>query len=116
MGMQLGLVMLGAGIGAGLRYLIIYHWPTAPRYYTAIWAVNVFGALLMGLLTGLGWTGNTFLFAGTGALGGLTTFSTMMTQSRTKPSRVSQFYYLIIQVLTGLLGFYLGLLGGQNLH
>ena len=42
----------------------------------------------------------------TGVLGGLTTFSTMMTQSAQRPRRQS--LYLIVQVATGLLSFVLG--------
>jgi fluoride exporter len=40
--------------------------------------VNVSGALVLGLLVGLGFTGNRLLLAGTATLGSYTTFSTWM--------------------------------------
>ncbi len=45
-------------------------------------AVNSTGALLLGLLTGLGAAGNLLLLAGGAALGSYTTFSTWMLESR----------------------------------
>jgi fluoride exporter len=45
-------------------------------------AVNLSGALLLGLLTGLELTGVTLLLAGTAALGSYTTFSTWMLESQ----------------------------------
>lgn len=44
-------------------------------------AVNGLGSLLLGLLTGLGVTGNDLLVAGTATLGSFTTFSTWMLET-----------------------------------
>jgi fluoride exporter len=44
-------------------------------------AINISGALLLGLLSGLGLSGNALLLAGTATLGSYTTFSTWMLES-----------------------------------
>jgi len=44
--------------------------------------VNVSGATLLGLLVGLGFTGNRLLLAGTATLGSYTTFSTWMLETQ----------------------------------
>jgi CrcB protein len=44
-------------------------------------AVNVSGSLLLGLLSGLGLSGDALLLAGTATLGSYTTFSTWMLES-----------------------------------
>ncbi|HEV2866423.1 MAG TPA: CrcB family protein [Allosphingosinicella sp.] len=76
------LVMIGGGVGAGLRYGISLF--AAQRLSAAFpwgtWIVNLSGGLLAGLLLGLiiarGGGGETLrLFAGVGLLGGFTTFS-----------------------------------------
>ena len=44
--------------------------------------INVTGAFVLGLLTGLALTGNALLIAGTAAIGSYTTFSTWMLESQ----------------------------------
>jgi CrcB protein len=44
--------------------------------------VNISGALVLGLLTGLSLTGDAALLAGTAAVGSYTTFSTWMLESQ----------------------------------
>jgi CrcB protein len=44
-------------------------------------AVNLSGAFILGLLTGLGLGGQTFLLAGTATIGAYTTFSTWMLET-----------------------------------
>ncbi len=84
-------VFLGGGLGASLRYGIVR--AMAPLVQTsffpwAIFAINVTGSFLLGLLLGLtqsqgsqpdpGSTAHQWrLFLGTGVLGGYTTFSTL---------------------------------------
>lgn len=102
---KLLLAMLGAAIGTAIRFLIIAAWPSQPKYFTAILGVNVLGATAMGLLYGAQINGTNFLFLGTGILGGLTTFSTMMTQSAQHDQLSRQIGYLCLQVLLGMLAF-----------
>lgn len=89
--MQIGdllMVVAGAGIGGGLRYALggwmAQRWGTSFPWHT--FAINVSGALLLGVLMGLSvdrdlvsapWR----LFVGVGLLGGYTTFSTLSYES-----------------------------------
>jgi CrcB protein len=52
-----------------------------------ILAVNVSGALALGVLAGAGVDGDAMRLAGGGLLGGYTTFSTWMVQTRALPAR-----------------------------
>ena len=78
------LVFFGAGLGGALRHgvnLAALHWLGSSFPY-GIFAINVTGSLVMGLVAGwLGlhadssWAPWTRLFLATGVLGGFTTFS-----------------------------------------
>lgn len=80
-GHPLILVVLGGGIGAGLRYLFgeMTFKAFGPGFPWGTWGVNILGGLLMGLLAA--WlirveAGQALrLFLGVGVLGGFTTFS-----------------------------------------
>ncbi|MFT9389521.1 MULTISPECIES: fluoride efflux transporter FluC [Leuconostoc] len=96
-------IFIGSFLGTLGRYLLITFWPWQTTYLTAVFAVNMLGAFLMGAMFA---TGTLQLWHGavaTGVLGGLTTFSTMMTQSAQQPRQ--QIRYLGLQVLCGLLSF-----------
>lgn len=73
---------LGAALGAWLRWgLGLWLNPLLANLPLGTLAANLAGGLLMGLLMALseahvGWPAELRLFAGTGFLGGLTTFST----------------------------------------
>lgn len=73
------LVAVAGGVGAGLRWLVdVLLARVVPRGFPwAILAVNVSGSLALGLLIGasIGWPW--LAIAGTGLLGGYTTFSTV---------------------------------------
>ncbi|NBN63710.1 fluoride efflux transporter CrcB [Pannonibacter tanglangensis] len=77
------LVMIGGGIGAGLRHAANVHLPRllGSGFPYATLAVNVIGSLLMGLFVGWlarqagGAGAGLRLFLATGILGGFTTFS-----------------------------------------
>jgi len=79
------LVAAGGAIGAGLRYgigrMAAARWGAARR---STLLVNLTGAFAIGLLYGLEWPDRRpalALFAGTGILGGYTTFSALKVQT-----------------------------------
>jgi fluoride exporter len=75
----LGVGVLG-GAGALARFLVDVAVTTraGTRFPLGTFVVNVSGALLLGLLTGLALAGDALLLAGTALLGSYTTFSTWM--------------------------------------
>lgn len=72
------------GVGAVSRFLldglIAQHLGRGFPFGTLV--VNLSGAFLLGLLTGLALTGDALLLAGTATLGSYTTFSTWMLESQ----------------------------------
>ncbi|GAO99125.1 fluoride efflux transporter FluC [Fructobacillus ficulneus] len=110
------LVMIGAGLGSVLRYLLLVAWPNKNQYLTGVWAVNILGSFVLGALATYHWGANWSAFLQTGFLGGLTTFSTMLTQSKNNKDLVKQGFYLVIQVVTGILTFLLGQVLAGNFH
>lgn len=78
--MTLLLVALGAAVGAPLRYLAGHLLDDRLPRGTIL--VNWVGTLLLGLLSGLGPSGDALALLGTGFCGGLTTYSTFMVQTR----------------------------------
>ncbi len=81
-------VVIGAGIGGGLRYvlggLMAERWGTSFPWHTLI--INVSGAFLLGMLMALSVErslvpSSVRLFLGVGVLGGFTTFSTLSYES-----------------------------------
>lgn len=80
-------VSAGGAIGATARYAIGLAWPTAPGHFpTSTLVINVLGCALMGALMVVIAHQRPHrlvrLFAGTGILGGFTTFSTYEVQTR----------------------------------
>ena len=119
-----GLVALGGGAGAVLRYqsgraLTALLGPaTVSAFPWATLFVNIVGSLAMGLLAGWlarhGSAGETWrLLVGVGLLGGFTTFSAfslemMMLIERGQAS--TAFIYAAVSVLAGVTALYIGLI------
>ena len=120
-----GLVALGGGVGAVLRYQAgrtLTGLLGPPAVATFPWAtlfVNIVGSLAMGLLAG--WlarhgstTGETWrLLIGVGLLGGFTTFSAfslemMLLIERGQAS--TAFIYAAVSILAGVTALYIGLI------
>jgi CrcB protein len=84
-GISIGLVAVGGAIGTGLRYLIGTVVPYVAQVPVATLGINVVGAFLLGVLLEFladhrldtGWSRQIRLGAGTGVLGGFTTYSTL---------------------------------------
>lgn len=71
--------LLGGG-GAIARFLVdaVVSSGATGRFPTGTFAVNLTGAVLLGLLTGLAVEGDALLLAGTAVIGSYTTFSTWL--------------------------------------
>jgi len=78
-----GMVLIG-GAGSVLRFLVdgMVSRRTGRAFPYGTLVVNISGAIVLGLLTGLALTGDAALLAGTAAVGSYTTFSTWMLESQ----------------------------------
>lgn len=79
----IGVGLLG-GIGALLRFWFdgLIAARARREFPLGTFVVNLSGATILGLLVGLGFTGDRLLLAGTATLGSYTTFSTWMFESQ----------------------------------
>lgn len=77
-------VILCGGAGAVARFLVdgVVSSAAGKAFPYGTLAVNVSGAVILGLLTGLALSGTAFLLAGTGVVGSYTTFSTWMLETQ----------------------------------
>jgi fluoride exporter len=103
------LVMIGAAVGAGLRFEIASrldgHFPTGT------FVVNVVGSFLLGLFSGLALGAQPLALLGTGFCGGFTTYSAFAVQTHARgPARGAAYAVLTIAVSLAAcaLGFWLG--------
>jgi CrcB protein len=110
-------VLVCGGVGALARFLIDGALTTAVGRDLPVgtFAINVSGAFLLGLLTGLALGGNALTLAGTAVLGSYTTFSTWMLEThrqREEGALASALGNALISLFVGLgaaaLGRYLG--------
>jgi fluoride exporter len=79
----IGIGLLG-GLGALIRFFLdgLIAARVGREFPLGTFVINVTGSAILGLLVGLGFTGNALLLAGTATLGSYTTFSTWMLESQ----------------------------------
>ena len=110
---------LGAcgGVGAVLRFLLdgIVSERSDGAFPSGTFAVNISGAIALGLLFGAGVTGSAYAIAGTGLVGGYTTFSTWMYETHrlaedgeNGPAAANVLLSLVVGVLAAALGRLIG--------
>jgi fluoride exporter len=113
-----GVVVFG-GVGAVLRFLVdrTVSVRLAGAFPYGTFAVNVSGALLLGLLSGLVLSPHLALLAGTAFVGSYTTFSTWMLETqRLSEERQLQpaVANIVVSLVLGLVAAWLGLtIGGR---
>lgn len=81
--------------------------------------INITGALLLGVVSGLDAGTNVYLLFGTGFLGAYTTFSTFMYESFRlfgESKRLNAFAYILGSLLLGLIGYFAGFEIGRFLR
>ena len=103
------LVALGAAVGAPLRYAAAQRWDG--RFPRGTLAVNVLGALLLGVLVAWAPSGHLLTLLGTGFCGGFTTYSAFAVQAHDLGPRRGTAYAVVTAVLAlaaCALGFALG--------
>lgn len=110
------LIAIGGGIGAGLRWLVVYLIPAPPNGYPiAITVVNVVGSFVLGLVVGAGVesVGSIDIDAGTiGVLGGFTTFSTWMVDIDRADVRRESAVIAFVPIALGFMAAIFGVLAG----
>jgi len=80
--------------------------------------INITGALLLGLFSGLGINHNSYLLIAEGFLGAYTTFSTFAFEGFSlfqDNEKLNAFIYIFVSLLLGLIGFTAGLELGRLL-
>jgi len=115
---QLWAVVLGAGLGGGLRHAV-GHWIVRRLGDGFPWhtlAINVSGAFLLALLMGLGagreWISPGLrLFLGVGLLGGYTTFSTLAWEGLTMVERGQWLHATLYLGCSAMLGLFAAVAG-----
>lgn len=122
--MNLLLVVLGGGIGAGGRYLLggWLHLQLGNGFPWGTFAVNALGSLMIGLVFGLAQmksiSPGTTLFLAVGVLGGFTTFSAFSYETMrllANGSIGASFLNVAGQFAVGLAAVYVGLVAARVL-
>ena len=115
--MSAALVILGAAVGAPLRYLTDRALRTriaSPFPYGTL-LVNVVGSALLGALTGIAASSDLTALAGSGFCGALTTYSTFGYEVVSLRPRMS-LVYALVSVAAGLGAAAAGYAAGTALH
>lgn len=116
--MNMLLVGLGAALGAMARFFINRFFEKRPHPYP--WAtqiINLTGAFLLGVFSGLHLSDAAYLFLGTGMMGGYTTFSTfnfeLLTLWQAKPKLFYRYFAISYGggLFLSFLGVFVGSLG-----
>jgi CrcB protein len=113
-------VVLIGGAGSVLRFYVdgIVSAAAGRSFPYGTLAVNLSGAVVLGLITGLALTGDAALLAGTAAVGSYTTFSTWMLESQrlTEERRYrSALLNVVVSLVLGVAAAELGRLIGARL-
>jgi CrcB protein len=80
------LVFLGGALGSGLRFLVGLNLAVGPTLF----AVNLLGTFLLGLVNGRDWKSWVHPFLGTGVAGGFTTLSGLALFVANEPINICQ--------------------------
>jgi CrcB protein len=111
--MEYLIVAAGGIFGSLARYLIGRR--IAERVTRAFpigtFLINISGALLLGIVTSIGLSGNMYTLIGTGFLGAFTTFSTFMYEGFNlfqDNEKLNALVYILASLILGLLAYVVG--------
>jgi fluoride exporter len=118
-GVWVAVVLIG-GAGSVLRFYVdgIVTSAIGRGFPYGTLAVNLSGAVILGLLTGLALAGDASLFAGTAAVGSYTTFSTWILESQRLTEERQHWKALcniVVSLVLGVVAAELGRLIGTHL-
>jgi crcB protein len=106
------LVSIGGVLGSLTRYKVgsLISARQRSAFPLGTFIINVSGAFLLGVLSGLNVQRNITLLLADGFLGAYTTFSTFMYEgfSLFKSKRLNAAIYILSSVILGVLGFFVG--------
>ncbi|NSW90632.1 MAG: fluoride efflux transporter CrcB [Firmicutes bacterium] len=118
--MEYILVGIGGAFGSIARFSLerIITQKTNSSLPIGTFIINITGALLLGLVSGLGINGNLYLLTAEGFLGAYTTFSTFMFEGFNlfqENEKLNAFIYILGSLTLGIIGFAAGLETGNLL-
>lgn len=111
--MQYVIVGLGGMFGSITRYTLgkIISDKYKTRFPIGTFIINITGAVLLGMLSGIKVDNSIYLLLGDGFLGAYTTFSTFMYEGFNlfeDNNKLNAFIYIIMTIILGILGFIIG--------
>ncbi len=111
--MELIWIGIGGAFGGIARFQLgkIISQRANTTFPIATFAVNITGALLLGIVTGMNLASNAYLLLGEGFLGAYTTYSTFMVEGFTlfrEREKLNAFIYIAGSLIIGILGFSVG--------
>lgn len=112
--MEYLLVGVGGTLGSITRYTLqkYINGKTKSKFPYATFIINITGAILLGIVTGMNKGNNIYALLGDGFLGAYTTFSTFMYEGFNLFSdnkKLNAFTYIISSLILGIIGFEIGL-------
>lgn len=118
--MEYALVGIGGALGSIIRYLlgkyISKH--SKSEFPVSTFIINITGALLLGILSGMQVDNTMYALLGDGFLGAYTTFSTFMYEGFNLfdgRKKLNAFIYIIGSLFIGIVGFLIGFWIGKVL-
>lgn len=118
--MDLVLVGVGGVFGGICRFQLgkVISQKANTAFPVGTFLVNISGALLLGILTGMDLGGSRYLLLGDGFCGAFTTFSAFMYEGFhlfQKSGRLNAFLYILSTLLLGIIGYAYGYAIGRTM-
>jgi CrcB protein len=106
-------VGIGGTLGSLTRYILgkVISRRVKSKFPIGTFIINITGALLLGIVSSVGFKGNVYLLLADGFLGAYTTFSTFMYEGFNLfqgKEELNAFIYILGSLMMGVVGFILG--------